>query len=63
MQLVNCLALTPALSPGREDRLLQHWKKSPTGEASAVMENALPLLGGEGRGEGGAVLQLNSSGL
>ncbi len=48
------------LSPGRGDLLLPHWKRSPNGEAAAAMENGLPLLGGEGRGEGGRFLLLNS---
>src|SRR5579863_2762495 len=62
MHSEHCLALTLSLSPGRGDRLLPHWKKSPNGEASAAMENGLPLLGGEGRGEGERFFRLNASG-
>jgi hypothetical protein len=43
--------------------LLPHWKKSPNGEVSAAMENGLPLLGGEGRGEGERSFRPNASGL
>src|SRR5579863_10590488 len=63
MQSEYCLALTPALSPGRGDTLHPHWKKAPAGEVSAAMEIGLPLLGGEGRGEGERFFPLNFSGL
>ncbi len=52
MRSEHCLAPTLSLSLGKGDMLLPHWKKSPNGEASAAMENGLPLLGGEGRGKG-----------
>jgi hypothetical protein len=41
---------------------LARWKKSPHREAFAVMENGLPLLGGEGWREGEVFFQLNASG-
>jgi hypothetical protein len=52
MQLKYCLALKPAISPGREDRLLPHWKNSLNGEATAPMENGIPSPWGRGKGEG-----------
>jgi hypothetical protein len=62
MQSDHCLALTLVLSLGRGDMLLAFWKKSPNVEAPTAMENGLPLLGGEGRGEGECFFQLNRSG-
>ena len=46
-------------SPRRGDRLLPCWKKSLNGEASTATENGLPLLGGEGWGEGERFPSLN----
>ncbi len=63
MQSAHCLALPPSLSPGRGETLLPLWKEQTNVEASAAMENGLPLLGGEGRGEGERFRLLNSSGL
>ncbi len=63
MQLENCLALTLTRSPGREDRLPPRRKSLPNVEASAAMESGLPLLGGEGRGEGERFFLLIRSGL
>src|SRR5579863_1930946 len=63
LQLDNCLALTPTLSPGRGDRPLPCWKNSPNVEAAAAAKIGLPLLGGEGRGEGEHFFPLNVSGL
>ncbi len=52
-----------SLSPRSGDLILPHWKMSPNGDASTAKENSLPLLGGEGRGEGERFFQLNASGL
>ncbi len=60
MQSEHCFALTLSLSPGRGDALLPRWKKSLDGEASAATEIGLPLLGGEGRGEGQPLFRLNA---
>jgi hypothetical protein len=63
IQSEHCLALTLSLSPRERGQLLLLGKQSPNGEFSAAMENGLPLLGGEGRAEGGTFLPLNNSGL
>ncbi len=63
MQSEYCLALTLSLSPGRGDRLLPYWKNPASGEAAAATVICLPLLGGEGRGEGECFFPLNGSGL
>ncbi len=44
--------LTPALSLWEREKLLPRSENSLKGEDSAAMECGLPLLGGEGRGEG-----------
>ncbi|MBI3853552.1 MAG: hypothetical protein HY298_25185 [Verrucomicrobia bacterium] len=47
------------LSPRRGKSLSHVWKKSVDDERSPVLKKFLPLLGGEGRGEGERFIVLN----
>jgi len=62
MQSETRLALTLTLSPRRGNHQWPRKEKSATGEHSPSLETILPLLGGEGRGEGERKFQLDGSG-
>jgi hypothetical protein len=62
MQKKQRLALTLTLSPRRGNRGRRSLGESLNGEHSPALEKTLPLLGGEGRGEGERGGQLNSYG-
>ena len=62
MQSESRLALTLTLSPRRGNFQCMRQEESLIGEHTPALEKVLPLLGGEGRGEGERAFQLNSSG-
>src|SRR5438309_11929372 len=62
MQSEDLFALTLALSPRRGNVQSPPWEESLTGGRIAELRKFLPLLGGEGRGEGERLIPLNSYG-
>ena len=62
MQSEITLALTLTLSPRRGNRQWPRRKNSLNSESFSALEKVLPLLGGEGWGEGEREFQLNCSG-
>jgi hypothetical protein len=56
------IALTLPLSPRRGNRSFPHWETLPKKAESTGVQKLLPLLGGEGRGEGESFIALNRYG-
>ncbi|PYK01781.1 MAG: hypothetical protein DME23_03430 [Verrucomicrobia bacterium] len=55
-------ALTLSLSPRRGNSQSPRWGKSLNGERCPELKKLLPLLGGEGRGEGERFISLHGPG-